>query len=234
MIKNMTTTRLTSASLIAVLSVLALSACFTGTPTATPTVPPTAAASPSETVAPEPEATEEAPLQVAAANVVISATGVTVFDSDVLTLASIPYTMNAITAANLLTESLGETPVITEIAQTNCRRAGSEYAWGDLVLVTAGTITMAPGAIFTVSATGATTGGGVVVETTNGWHVGVPVANVIAALPGVPMDDNGAGWVRIELEHASGTGFDSAGVLAVGQDGTITGIHSPVYTFGDC
>jgi hypothetical protein len=230
MIKNMTATRSTGVSLIAVLSVLALSACFPGTPVATPTI----AASPSATVAPEPEVTEEAPAPVAAANIVISATGLTVFDDAVLTLASIPYTMNAVTAANQLTAALGETPVITEIAQTGCRRAGSEYAWGDLVLVTAGDITMAPGAVFTVSAKGETTAGGVIVETTNGWHVGVPVANVIAALPGVPMDDNGSGFVRIELEHASGTGADTAGVLAVGQDGTISGIHSPVYTFGDC
>jgi hypothetical protein len=231
MIKNMTATRSTGASLIAVLSVLALSACFTGTPVATPTV------SPSPTTTPEPAATQVAPAPVlvsSAANVVISATGVTIFDDQVLTLASIPYTMNAATAADLITTALVEDPVVTTVEGSGCVRPGSQYTWGGLILLSAGDITMAPGAIFTVSATGETTSGGVALETTNGWHVGVPVANVIAALPGAPMDDGGSGFVRIELEHASGTGGDTAGVLAVGQDGTITSIHSPVYIFGDC
>lgn len=231
--KKMTTTRSTGASLIAVLSVLALSACFPGTPVATPTI----AASPTATAAPEPAATTVAPAPVlvsTAANVVISATGITVFDDQVLTLASIPFTMNAVTAANLLTAALVETPVVTTIAGTTCRRAGSEYKWGGLTLVSAGAITMAPGAIYSVFTDGATTANGVDVETTNGWHVGVPVANVIAALPSAPMDDNGAGFVRIELEHASGTGGDTAGVLAGGKDGTVINISSPVYTFGDC
>jgi hypothetical protein len=230
MITNMTTTRSTGASLIAVLSVLALSACFPGAPVATPTI----AASPSATVAPEPEPTEEAPEPVAAANIVISAFDVKVFDADVNTLVTIPFTTDGVTAANQLTEVLGETPIVTVIEQTNCRRAGSEYAWGDFVLESAGTITMAPGASFSVGTTGETTASGIQVETTNGWHVGVPVANIIAALPGVPMDDGGTGFVRIELEHAGGAGFDTTGVLAVGQDGTVVNIASPVYTFGDC
>lgn len=230
MIKNMTTTRSTGVSLIAVLSVLALSACFPGAPV----VAPTGAEAPSDSASPTPEATEEAPAPVAAANIVISAFDIKVFDADVNTLVTIPFTTDGVTAANQLTEALGETPIVTEIAQTNCRRAGSEYAWGDLVLVSAGSITMAPGASFTVGATGATTASGVDVETTNGWHVGVPLANILAALPGAITDDNGAGWVRVELEHAGGAGFDTTGVLAVAQDGTVTNIASPVYTFGDC
>jgi hypothetical protein len=230
MMKNMTTTRSTGVSLIAVLSVLALSACF---PSA-PVVSPTAAETPSESATPSPEATEEAPDPIAAANIVISAVDIKVFDADVNTLVTIPFTIDGVTAANQLTAALGETPTVTVIEQTNCRRAGSEYAWGDFVIVSAGSITMAPGASFTVAATGEATASGIHVETTNGWHVGVPVANIIAALPGAPTDDNGAGFVRVELEHAGGAGFDTTGVLAVAKDGTVINIASPVYTFGDC
>ncbi len=230
MIKNMNTTRSTGASLIAVLSVLALSACFPGTPapTLTPVAPP------SESAAPAPDVTEAAPAPVVAANVVISATSVTVFDAGVNTLVSVPFTTDGVTAANQLTAALGETPTVAAIAGSGCRRAGSEFKWGGLTLISAGAITMAPGAVFSVVTDGATTGSGINIETTNGWHVGVPVADVIAALPGAVMDDNGAGWIRIALENSGGAGPDVTGVLAVSKDGPIINISSPVYIFGDC
>jgi hypothetical protein len=243
MIANMISTRLPSASLLALVSVLALSGCFTVTPvsdTASSTPTPTASeASPTPTasaggVTPEPAPAPAPAPAVAADKVVISAVDIKVFDAAVNTLATIPYTGDPIAAANELTATLGETPTITTIVQTNCRRAGSEYAWGGLVLVTAGTITSAPGAVFSISTTSATTGGGVDVKTTNGWYVGVPLANIVAALPSAPKDDGGGGFARIELEHLGGSGADTTGVLAVAQSGTVTTIASPVYTFGDC
>ena len=243
MIANMNSTRMPSASLLAIVSVLALSGCFTVTPVSSPTfstpTPTSSVASPTPTasaggVTPEPEPAPAPAPVVAADKVVISAVDIKVFDAAVNTLATIPFTGDPIAAANQLTATLGETPTITTIAQTNCRRAGSEYAWGELVLVTAGTITSAPGAVFSISARSAATPGGVDIKTTNGWYVGVPLANIIAALPSAPTDDGGGGFARVELEHLGGAGFETTGVLAVAEGGTVTTIASPVYTFGDC
>ena len=78
------------------------------------------------------------------------------------TLVTVPYTMNGVTAANLFTAALGETPTMTEIAQTNCRRAGTECASGVASLSCArATITMAPGRIYSVFTDGETTADGV-------------------------------------------------------------------------
>ena len=204
--------------------VVALAGCTPATPVPTPTV---AADKPVVTSTPTPTQTPEAPT---AASIAVSADAVTVLDASGATIISLPFTGSGDDAATQLAGVLDTTPIATAIAGGNCSRPGTEYDFGGLVVVGAGTITMAPPASFTVRVTGVTTTAGVAITGPGGVQIGASLSDVVAAIPAADDVDTRV----LVLENSGGSGPDVTGVLGYAGEGPLSIIAAPVYIFGDC
>lgn len=160
-----------AAPAIAAIALLALAAC--ASPTATPAPAPTA---PSESSTPSPTSTPStAPdeVEVTAAVVVMTASGLSVFGTDGSTLASVGYDIDGATAVAQVAEALDEEPVVTPIdgdVESPCPPATS-YEFGGLQLRSPGSLWAAGS--YEVIVTGTTTASGVGIETVAGQQIGV-------------------------------------------------------------
>lgn len=211
-------------SILALTVVAALAGCTPAEPVPTPTV---AADKPVVTSTPSPTPTPEAPT---AASIAVSADAVTVLDASGATIVSLPFTGNGDDAATQLASALATSPVTATIAAGNCARPGTSYDFGGLVLDGAGSITMAPPAAFTVRVTGSSTAAGVAITGPGGVQIGMPLADVVAAIPSADDVDS----TILVLENAGGSGPDVTGVLGYVDGGVLSIVGSPLYIFGDC
>lgn len=211
-------------SVLSLVVVAALVGCTPGSPTPTPMAD---TAKPVVTSTPTPTPTESAPV---AASIVVSAAALTVLDAEGSAILSLPFTGNGDDAATQLGEVLAASPTATANAGGSCARAGTDYDFGGLVVVGAGTITMAPPAAFTVRVTGSSTAAGVAITGPGGVQIGASLADVVAAIPSADDFDTNV----LVLENAGGTGPDVTGVLGYAGEGSLSIIASPVYVFGDC
>jgi hypothetical protein len=221
-------TRSSRVALVALVSVFALSGCLPAAPIASPTP---SAPSPTDSSSPAPEPTLAEPVP---ASIVISAASIAVFDETATLIVDLPFDGDPTIATDLLTDVLDATPGIVSYPGDSCQAAGSTFTWGGLALFTAGTATMAPGAIFSVQASGSATAEGVQIFGPHDLQVGASLSDVLAADPGALYDEPFEGAARIGLEHSSGAGPDAVGVLGVSIDDVLHTISSPHYIFGDC
>jgi hypothetical protein len=213
---------------VSVATLLALSGCTppvtdpTPTPSATGS---TATATPTPTPTPTPTVAAPVPTTIT-----VSATSITVLDETSATIVDIPFTTGGDAAAAQLAEALGTTPATSASGSGSCRREGTIYDFGGFELDGAGTITMAPPAAFSVRVSAPSTSAGVAVRGPAGVQVGQSADEVIAAIPSADDVDSHI----LILEFLGGSGPDITGVEGYNDGGTLTGIFSPVYIFGDC
>jgi len=169
-------------TVIAGLLLLGITGCAGTTPTPTPTTSSSASPTPTstETSAPsEPEETE-----VTAAVVVMTAATLSVFGTDGSTLVTVTYDMDGAVAAAQIAEALDEEPVVTPIpgdVDSPCPPA-TGYDFGGLQVRSPGSLWSA--GAFEAIVTGATTSGGVGIETTAGQRIGVTQPAFEAAVGG--------------------------------------------------
>lgn len=214
---------------LAVAAAVALSGCTPGEPDPTPDPTPSgsASASPTPSATPTPEPTVAAPVPT---TLTVSATSITVLDETAAVIIDIPFTTNGDAAAVQLAEALGATPATTVATGGSCRRAGTIYDFGGFELDGAGTITMVPPAVFSVTARAASTTAGVAITGPAGVQVGQSAADVIAAIPSADDIDS----TLLTLQLLGGTGPDINGVAGYNDGGTLVSFFAPVYIFGDC
>jgi hypothetical protein len=226
----MTTRSAAALFTLSVATLLALSGCTP--PVADPTPTPsatgsTAVATATATPTPTPTPTVAAPVPT---TIIVSGTSITVLDETSATIVDIPFTMSGDAAAEQLIDALGATPDISTVTAGSCRREGTIYDFGGFELDAAGTITMAPPAVFSVRVKAPSTSAGVAVRGPAGVQVGQSAVDVIAAIPSADDVDSHI----LVLEFLGGSGPDITGVEGYNDGGTITGIFAPVYIFGDC
>ncbi|WP_309713321.1 hypothetical protein [Pseudolysinimonas sp.] len=182
----MTTSRRTLLALAGIPLLLALSACVPSDPTPRPTSTSTSSPTPeeSESASPTPTAGEAS----TAALVVVTATGISVFGTDGSTLASETYRTDAATVAAHLAEALDEEVAVTNLPEVEggvCP-AQTVYTFGGLDISTPPGIGSAgfleSGDLYDAYVSGATTAGGVAIETVAGQRVGSTRAAFEAAV----------------------------------------------------
>jgi hypothetical protein len=213
---------------------VALSGCFPTGGTSTPSPVASESTTATAEATPTPDPTVAAPVPT---TLVISAANITVLDETSAVIITIPYTTAGFEAADQLSAALGTVPSSSSNGGGNCQRAGTSYDFGGFKLEGAGTITMAPPAVFSVNATGSATATGVLIKGPANVTVGTPLADVLAAIPGATATDMGFGNSFLDMELTADsptTGFDQTGVLGVVNGGALTQISAPVYIFGDC
>ena len=165
-----------TATALAALTVLALAACVPSDPTPRPSGTSTSAATPEESESPSPTPTSDD--GVSAALVLVTASAISVFGTDGSTLASETYRTDAATVAARLTEALDEEATVTHLDEIEggvCP-AQTVYTFGGLDISTPSGIGSAgflgSGDLYDAYVSGATTAGGVAIETVAGQHVG--------------------------------------------------------------
>lgn len=219
---------------VGLVGLLAVTGCGPTSSTASTATPPAATTvTPAATPTPTPTPTPTAPALIAT-SIVISGRSLTVLAAGPTVLADIPFTTDGASAAAQLTSVLGASPTTTTVVASTCRRSGTNYTWGALELQGSGFVTMAPPALFTVSATGGLASAGVTVLGPGQVKVGMPAAGVSAALPSAPSAPDGFGNTIFTLEKVGGAGADTTGVLGVVTAGALARIVSSIYIFGDC
>lgn len=220
----------------AVALLFALSACFpsTPTPTPTPTRTSTAPATPGETstAAPTPEEVE-----VTAAVVVVTASTLSVFGTDGSTLVSADYEADAAGVAAQLAEALDEEPVVSE-SDDSGGGCGSEvvaYDFGGLVIQSPGTIGAT--AAYEAQLLGASTRGGVPVETVAGQRIGATFAAFSAAVgdEAILIEYNDRAFsLGYDQINPGAPEYEEEGALAFFADGVLTDIYLPHLYWADC
>ena len=215
---------------IAAMALFVLTGCTPGTPT--PSSSPTSVTPTPTADSPTPTPTPETPV---AATVTVSSTSVTVLDAASVVIVDIPFTTAGDVAAAQLAAALGATPSEAERATGNCARPGTEFDFGGLQVDEAGTITMAPPAVFSVYVTAATTAGGVAITGPGGVQVGMAATDVVAAIPSAAPSIGDLVDNLLNLQSLSGAGSaDETGVAGLINSGILVSMSSPVYIFGDC
>jgi hypothetical protein len=167
-------------TVIAGLVLLAMTGCAGTTPTPTPTTSSSASPTPTSTSTSAPADPEET--EVTAAVVVMTAATLSVFGTDGSTLASVSYEMDAAGAVAQIAAALDEEPVVTSIpgdVESPCPPATS-YEFGNLQLRSPSSL-WATGS-FEAIVTGATTSGGIGIETIAGQRIGATQPGFQAAI----------------------------------------------------
>ncbi len=208
------------------IAAMALSGCAPSAPAPTPS-----AVEPDPLVTPTAEPAPE--VEHYATTLVITGQSVSVLDETSAVIVELPYTSDGVAAATSLAAALGVDPTATAVGGTNCSRPGTLYDWGGFELHSAGVITMAPDASFSVLADAATTVG-ISVEGPHGLQVGATTADILAADPAMLNYDYGFGITMFALDIRSGVGFDTVVTQGAVQGGALVGIQSPVFILGDC
>jgi hypothetical protein len=214
-----------TAPAVAGIVLLALAAC--ASPTATPTPTTTA---PAESPTPPPTPTSSAApdeVEVTAAVVVMTASTLAVFGTDGSTLASVDYDMDGAAAVAQIAEALDEDPVVTPIdgdVESPCPPATS-YEFGGLQL-------RSPGSLWSVGAyevivTGATTAGGVGIETVAGQRIGVARSAFLTAIGEYLVLYDDSNRVGFDVLNPAAGPYDRIGVYSEFQGGDLVYLAAP-------
>jgi hypothetical protein len=102
--------------------------------------------------------------------------------TDGSTLRVLNYQSDPVAAVNALTTDIGVTPTTTDYPASQCNLAEKHVAWGKGLMLSYRTDEATS---FTVRSDATTTGNSIRVETPNGYSIGDPVKDMIAATPGV-------------------------------------------------
>jgi hypothetical protein len=207
-----------AATALVALTVLALAACVPSAPTPRPTSTSTASATPEESESPTP--TPTAGEAARAATVVVTASGISVFGTDGSTLASETYRTDAATVVAHLAEALDEEAVVSDTGPigASCDSL-TVYGFGGLELSSPGGLgsagSMGSGDLYDAYVSGATTAGGVAIETVAGQHVG----STRAAFEGAVGDETqfesyGPDAYGFDIVNPEAGPYETIGVLA--------------------
>lgn len=211
-------------ALIAAAGLLTLAACVPTTPTPTPTGSSSASPTPTST------STAETPLpeaEVTAAVVVMTASTLSVFGTDGSTLASVTYEMDAAAAVAQIAEALDEEPVVTPIAgdvESPCPPA-TGYEFGGLQLRSPSSL----GALGSYEAivTGATTAGGIGIETIAGQRIGATQPAFEAAVGEFMVLYEDSARLGFDVLNPEAHEWDRIGAYAEFSGGTLVFLAAP-------
>ena len=194
-------------------------------PAATPTTTPTAEPAPVPSV------------------MVVGARGITVLDDAEAVLGELMYSEPGETAIEFLTAVFEAPAVITHReSDFNCVSAADVATWEGYFTLNYNIDGWTPGGQLTyASVIAPASPNGLALQTTSGFGVGDPVAAVLAGQPGVGADSmefEGHTYDYVHYEVAEGMYLPASdpnfglepywGALALGVDGVVTGLHSPV------
>lgn len=211
--------------IIAGIVLLALAGCASGTATPTPTRTPSASAAPTSTSTASPTDPEE--VEVTAAVVVMTASTLSVFGTDGSTLASVNYEMDGSTAVAQIAEALEEDPVVTPIAEIGggpCPAATS-YAFGGLQLRSPGSLWSSGS--YEVIVTGATTSGGIGIETIAGQRIGAAQSSFQSAIGEFMVLYEDPTRLGFDVLNPEAHEWDRLGAYAEFSGGTLTYLAAP-------
>jgi hypothetical protein len=148
-------------------------------------------------------------------------------------IIEVPFTTDAATAVDLLSEAIELEPTVSSIAGTGCSDPATLWDWGGLRLVAPAPRGAELGAEFIARATAAETANGLAIELTYADAVGSSLADVIAHGPAsytVVSEDLGAGHTVAMLDGQDG---DTWGVIMVVESGIVTSFYAPGYFHSD-
>jgi len=225
-----------SVFVVAGLLLVGLTACVGGPPTSTSTgsTSPTPEASESATLTPEPD--------VAAATVVVTASAITVLGTDGSTLAGETYRTDAATVAAHLAEALDEEFTVEDTGPigASCDSI-TVYGFGGFTLSSPGGLgssgSIGSGDLYSAYVSGATTAGGVAIETVAGQHVGSTRAAFEAAVGDeIQYEPYGTDAYGFDLVNPGAEPYDVIGVLAWFDGDRMSSWTAPaaVNFMGDC
>ena len=230
---------LRSAAPVAVLALLALTACGSGSPGGSPAPVPTSSASPSatpdSTAAPVAPSTPEPVEPVVPASVVVTAVSVAVFGSDGSTLALASYDTALTAVVPSLAAQLGD-PLVTqtEAQGGGCDADQTMYDFGGLLL-------RAPGEIGTAGAweaevTAAATSGGVAISTVGGQQVGASRADFEAAVGDEILlgEYSTSHWYGFDIVNPEVSDYERIGTHALFDADVLVGLTTPHLLYADC
>ena len=213
---------------VAVLALVALSACAPTTAAPAPSTP--AAAPRSATPTPTPTPT--------IATVVIDGMSVSVHDSTGATVLHLLFSVDTATAVSQLGAVIHETPTTDVVTTSSCIPQLDETSWGGLHFWTSSSgINKPENAKWYVTADAANTAGGLPIEIPSGQTVGAAGGDVLDANVDAPSFNNGDG-IDLHYDVANGSAKGDPGSYYGGyaeiQGDKMTLISSPDYYFYDC
>ncbi len=166
--------------------------------------------------------------------VVISALSVSVGATTEQQIVDVPYSTDAATAVDLLSDAIELTPTVSTIAGTDCSLATTIWDWGGFRLASPAPDGAGPGAQFIARATAADTSNGLHIELTYADEVGSPLADVVAHGPSggytVISEDLGGGHTVAMLDGQDGNTW---GVIMVVEGGVVSSYFAPGYFHSD-
>lgn len=215
----------TRSTVIAGLLLLGLTGCAGATPAPTPTTTSSATPTPTSTATAAPSDPEEP--EVTAAVVVMTASTLSVFGTDGSTLASVTYDMDGAAAVAQIAAALDEEPVVTPIPEVGggpCPAATS-YEFGGLQLRSPGSL-WSTGS-YEVIVTGATTAGGIGVETLAGQRIGATQSGFLAAVGEFMVLYEDSNRVGFDVLNPEAGPYEYIGAYAEFSGGTLTYLAAP-------
>jgi hypothetical protein len=159
-----------------------------------PVASPAVSALPNRSSSPSPD---PAPDPGTAARIQVSGTAITMLRKDGSPLRVLDYQSDPLAAIAALTTDIGVTPTTTDIPASACNLAEKHVAWGKGLRVS---YRIDEATSFLIRSDATTAGNGTRVETPNGYSIGDPVKEMIAATPGVVTqgeDTPGAFGIRV-------------------------------------
>jgi hypothetical protein len=176
------------------------------------------------------------PVPVTLASIQLGGSSLTLIGSDKSTLQKLEYSADPVVAVAALSKEIGETPTAETLASTGCSDNQKRFSWGDGLSLAYSTDTPARSpTVFVVRSDAAKTPSGVAVTTPNGFGVGDPISEMIAATPGVTVI--GADTAdQLGLEAFFDLNANDVGGVAISgaKTGLITFLTAPVGVSQDC
>jgi hypothetical protein len=225
---------------VAGLLLLGLTACAPGAATPTSTSASTGSTSPtpesSESATPTPEP------DVAAALVVVTASAITVFGTDGSTLASETYRTDAAPVVERLAEALDEEATVRDTGPIGASCDSIRvYGFGGLEIYSPGGLgsgySVSSGDLYEANVTGATTAGGVAIETVAGQHIGSTRAAFLTAVGDeIQIELYGPDAYGFDIVNPEADLYDVIGVLAWFDGDRMSSWSAPtaINFIGDC
>jgi hypothetical protein len=166
--------------------------------------------------------------------VIINAYSVSVGSTTQALIEEVPYTTDAATAADLLSDAIEAEPTVSSIAATGCSAAATAWAWGGFRIVSPAPRGDELGVNFIAQATGAATSNGLFTELGYTDTVGSSLADIVAHNAGsdneVISEDLGGGHGVAMIDRQDG---DTWGVIMVVASGVVTSYYAPGFFHSD-
>ncbi|MDP3208831.1 MAG: hypothetical protein Q8M65_06755 [Rhodoglobus sp.] len=226
-------TRLATLAAMVMISAASLTACDPGGPIEPTPSASASAATPTATAT----ATPTPDPSTVAAFIVVNGSGVGVGAINSASIVQIPYTTDGATAAALLSDAIGVTPVVADTlgSGSGCSSDYRTYDWGGLQFRSPGEITTPGGQMFNAIVTAPATTGGLELATANFQHVGMPTADFATGVAGTIREDfPGHAFVYFDRQNPDAYEYDAWGAFASSEGGAISRIIAPLYFYGDC